>query len=905
MRKLLKVFLALTAGLAIASCAKEYDDTELKGKVDALDKKVSALDQKVNALTEQVTGISATIEQWKKGGFVESIQEIEGGYTIKFVGGQTVTLYNGKDGKNGDPGAPGAPGDPGSPGAPGAPGNDGNDGSDGKTPTIISYNNELVWAIDGEPILVNEKPVPASVAPTFAINAEGHLIMTLLGVETDLGKVVGEGGAGGDSLLKSVEPSANGENLVFTLNGDPEVVYEIPFAKAFKLVIENPEVEATAGATINIDFTVQNGEGAVVDCFAGGLYTAKIVENQVVVGVPDPFQAGQVLVWAQNEKGLFSMVKLSFIQGANLVVVTPAEEIAAIPGEAGEFVINLTSNVDVTVKEPSVDWVSAVVTKAAYTLTLTLQENTTGEPRETDIEIVRADNDKLVQKIHIVQIVPDNSVKVTLDFTAQGYENAQDVTSLTVDGVTATFDKASGSNPPKYYTSGTSVRCYANNTITVTSATNYLKGIKFVFDTSKDNLITPDNGTVNGDVWTPEGDVASVVFTVDNVTGNQARFQKMTVSLGEEIPAGPKVLTVERVWGKYPVGLGQAWTTEFSSTAPYIVGNDRTMAMDEDYIYVAAASASTKGILAISIADPSVVKNVNMEGVEGGFFATACVRTIYNPTTQKHILLVGSLANDSDCNFNIYAYKDGIDAAPTKILNWNTNNGSPRRIGDFFNVSGDWSKGEIWARINEAEKAVTFKWDITDGVLGTVMGGSMGYAGSAGMGSIYKYNVDAKQALVVTPNIGRFYNYADNEGWLNVNSAGVDWAGIDNSVMARKFGITPFEFDGKKYIAYVKKGKYDDSANAARARLKIIEDQGSAETFLASMEADNVLYEFPIQNSNNATTADEFNEVYYVDNPSFAGQEMANCKVVVKEDGVYIAAHLFNVGVSLFKMYLK
>ncbi|MBR4734839.1 MAG: hypothetical protein IK052_01985, partial [Bacteroidales bacterium] len=410
MRNLFKVFMALTVGMAIASCAKEYDDTELKGKVDALDKKVTALDQKVTALTEQVTGIAATIEQWKKGGFVESIQEIEGGYTIKFVGGQTVTLYNGKDGNDGAPGAPGndgAPGAPGNDGAPGAPGNDGapgTPGTDGKTPTIISYNDELVWGIDGQPILVDEKPVPATVAPTFSINAEGHLIMTLAGTETDLGKVVGEGGAVGDSILKSVEPDEKGENLVFTLNGDPEVVYQIPFAKAFKLVIENPEVEAAAGAELKIDFTVQNGEGAVVDCFAGGLYTAKIVESQVVVGVPDPFQAGQVLVWAQNDKGLFSMVKLSFITAAEVVVVTTEEDYQAIPAAAGDFVIDITSNVDVTVKEPSVDWVTVAVTKADYKLTLTLAENETGAPRETDIEVVRKDNDKLVQKIHIVQL---------------------------------------------------------------------------------------------------------------------------------------------------------------------------------------------------------------------------------------------------------------------------------------------------------------------------------------------------------------------------------------------------------------------------------------------------------------------------------------------------------------------
>ena len=35
---------------------------------------------------------------------------------------------------------------------------------------------------------------------------------------------------------------------------------------------------------------------------------------------------------------------------------------------------------------------------------------------------------------------------VTIDFSAQGYDNSQKVTELTVDGVTLTFDKGSNSN---------------------------------------------------------------------------------------------------------------------------------------------------------------------------------------------------------------------------------------------------------------------------------------------------------------------------------------------------------------------------------------------------------------------------------------------------------------------------
>ncbi|MBO4455639.1 MAG: hypothetical protein J5759_04260 [Bacteroidales bacterium] len=409
-----------------------------------------------------------------------------------------------------------------------------------------------------------------------------------------------------------------------------------------------------------------------------------------------------------------------------------------------------------------------------------------------------------------------------------------------------------------------------------------------VADTYKDGVIFTMH-TAGGDLTMP---------ITSSVTAERSKIHNVTLKTASE-----PVLTVERVWGKYPIDLGKAWTKEYDGFANYIIGNDRTMAADDQFVYVAAASASTSGILGISLTDPDVLQEVNMTGVEGGFFATACVRTIFNPTTGKYILLAGSLAYDSDCTFNVYAWLNGIDESPAKIISWNSSN---RRVGDFFNVVGDWSNGEIWARLNNAGSASpSFKWSISNGNISGPLGGQMGYAGAAGMGQIYKYNVGAKQALLVTPTIGRFFNYDDSDGWLNVNNAGVDWAGIDNSVMARKFGITPFEFNGKKYIAYVKKGMYNNDGNAARARIKIIEDKGSADLFLSSMEADNVLWEFPIQNGNNATTEAEFNEVYYVDNPSTAGQEMANCSVVPGTDCVYLVGHLYNVGVSVFKMYMK
>lgn len=55
---------------------------------------------------------------------------------------------------------------------------------------------------------------------------------------------------------------------------------------------------------------------------------------------------------------------------------------------------------------------------------------------------------------------------VSFDFTAQNYENQTDMTTIKLsDGTTITFDANGEKNGPKYYTSGTAVRVYKNNSL--------------------------------------------------------------------------------------------------------------------------------------------------------------------------------------------------------------------------------------------------------------------------------------------------------------------------------------------------------------------------------------------------------------------------------------------------------
>ncbi|MBR4826710.1 MAG: BACON domain-containing protein [Bacteroidales bacterium] len=118
--------------------------------------------------------------------------------------------------------------------------------------------------------------------------------------------------------------------------------------------------------------------------------------------------------------------------------------------------------------------------------------------------------------------------QVVIDFTAQGYENAADFASLTVNGVTVTGTSGSNTkNGPKYYTTGKAVRFYAGNDFTV-SASKTITKIELAFGSDdKDNAIVATPGTYSEPVWT--GSASSVKFTVDGSTGHR-RVAKITVS---------------------------------------------------------------------------------------------------------------------------------------------------------------------------------------------------------------------------------------------------------------------------------------------------------------------------------------------------------------------------------------
>lgn len=129
--------------------------------------------------------------------------------------------------------------------------------------------------------------------------------------------------------------------------------------------------------------------------------------------------------------------------------------------------------------------------------------------------------------------------------------------------VSVTFAKGTGGTAPQYYVTGTAVRMYAGNTMTVTASENITK-IEITFGTSDgQNDITATPGTFESPVWT--GEATSVVFTEAGSSGNR-RIAAITVTYdGEGDDSGntggdntPTEVTFD--FSKDTYGAGPAYT---------------------------------------------------------------------------------------------------------------------------------------------------------------------------------------------------------------------------------------------------------------------------------------------------------------------------------------------------------
>ena len=125
---------------------------------------------------------------------------------------------------------------------------------------------------------------------------------------------------------------------------------------------------------------------------------------------------------------------------------------------------------------------------------------------------------------------------IILDYSAKGYANQQDLDGVAVtEGVISiTLAKGSGSNGPKYYTTGTGARTYGGNTMTIACSEGLITTIVFDF-TQNDKDYTVDAGVYSkaDAMWT--GSAETILFTTEAGSGHN-RIRSVAIYLNGEEP---------------------------------------------------------------------------------------------------------------------------------------------------------------------------------------------------------------------------------------------------------------------------------------------------------------------------------------------------------------------------------
>ena len=322
-------------------------------------------------------------------------------------------------------------------------------------------------------------------------------------------------------------------------------------------------------------------------------------------------------------------------------------------------------------------------------------------------------------------------------------------------------------------------------------------------------------------------------------------------------------------------------------------GADRNMTMDSEYVYVAQAAGGNGAIKAISIADPTVRKDVKVQtytpaGLDNGTHAISCVRMLPNndPSVNggKDVLVASNLTTgDGTEKLIVYVWSNGIDADP----NYFVIDSGARRLGDKFTVRGTYQSGELYF-FDYGDGTSVVRVAMTEGVAGVWGSPELAYAtgrytipvnaanniGECTIHPAASFDADGNPAaaLLTTNTTSGFFT--QNTGNAYDASA---W-GADPG-LAQTFGYNFFEHNGKDYVAYVK-----IAADRNSATLNVIEDVNGAADFKGTLEAKTGLVTLPVEGTGNS------------------GHGVGDCATAVVDGVRYIAVQGQNMGVTLYRL---
>ena len=134
----------------VFGCNK-FDDSNLWNSINSLNNRVERLETICDKMNTNISSLQSIVQALQTNDSVKSVTILPDGegYTINFVSGKTINIYNGRNGTNGSDGKDGK---------------DGRDGKNGVTP-VISVKKDIdgiyYWTVDGEWLIVEGDKVKA------------------------------------------------------------------------------------------------------------------------------------------------------------------------------------------------------------------------------------------------------------------------------------------------------------------------------------------------------------------------------------------------------------------------------------------------------------------------------------------------------------------------------------------------------------------------------------------------------------------------------------------------------------------------------------------------------------------------------------------------------------------------
>ena len=250
------ILLIFTMLATLIGCG-QYDDSELKSDINDLKSRMAALEKQCKNMNENLTSLQAIVNASQKQDGIVSVTDLPDGqgYSVKFVSGKVIYLYNGKN------------------------------GTDGVTPKISVRKDSdgiYYWTVDGDWLIVDGKKVRAvgldgkdgkdgkdAVTPQLKI-VDGFWYISYDNGKywTKLGKATGENGKDGqdgndgDVFFKSV--TVEDGYAVFVMNDSEQTTLRIPIA-GVSTVSSIKYVPESLDGVVKVRYSKIGGKNVPVD----------------------------------------------------------------------------------------------------------------------------------------------------------------------------------------------------------------------------------------------------------------------------------------------------------------------------------------------------------------------------------------------------------------------------------------------------------------------------------------------------------------------------------------------------------------------------------------------------------------------------------------------------------------